>query len=211
MPIAAPARRGGYPRAVVKPLVFRHGVAATVFEVTLIVWGGGELFALLRTRGGARAGRDPTYFVMTAALVVGVFGAFNLARYVRAADITGGRAWPVVAGLAILVCGVALRAWAIVTLGRFFTYAVAVQEGQNVIESGPYRLVRHPSYTGLLIGLAGAGLALDNWLALAAIVLIPLAAILVRIGSEEATLNRELGEPYRAYSARTRRLVPGVW
>jgi protein-S-isoprenylcysteine O-methyltransferase Ste14 len=195
----------------VKPLVLRPGVASTVFEVALIVWLAGEIWAMRRSRGGAAAGSDPTYYLMATAMTGGIVGALALARNLPSASISGGRTWPVVAGFVILAAGIALRGWSIATLGRFFTYAVRVQEGQRVVEDGPYRLLRHPSYTGLLMAFVGTGLALDNWLALACIVLLPLAAVLVRIRAEEATLGRELGEAYRAYSARTRRLVPGVW
>ena len=96
-------------------------------------------------------------------------------------------------------------------LGRFFQLTVVVQEDHRVVESGPYRVVRHPSYSGLLLIFVGVGFTLGNWLSVAACLVLPLLGLLVRIRSEEAVLNRELGEPYRAYSARTRRLVPRLW
>jgi len=186
-------------------------VAATAFQAALILWAVGEVVARRRGRGAASPGSDPTYYLMAIAIGAGFASALALARHVTSASISGDQAWPVVAGLVVVGAGIALRAWSILTLGRFFTYAVMVQEGQRVVEDGPYRVLRHPSYTGLLLVFAGTGLALDNWLALAAIVLLPLAAVLVRIRAEEAALTRELGDAYRAYSARTRRLVPGVW
>ena len=70
--------------------------------------------------------------------------------------------------------------------------------------------MRHPSYTGLLLIVAGLGLAAGNWLALAGVAL-PLAALLRRIHVEEAELTRVLGQPYRIYRAKTRGLIPGVW
>ena len=71
--------------------------------------------------------------------------------------------------------------------------------------------MRHPSYTGLLLILAGFGLGLGNWLPLVICVALPLPALLRRIQVEEAELTRVLGEPYRAYQTRTKRLIPGVW
>lgn len=194
-----------------KPLVLRPGLASTAFEVVLVVWGLWELWSMRRRRGSASAGSDPTYFLMAAGMTGALVSALALARHVTSASISGGRAWPAALGFALLLAGMGLRGWSIVTLGRFFTYAVGVQEDQHVVDDGPYRLLRHPSYTGLLLGFAGIGLALDNWLALASAVLILLPAVLVRIGAEEAALGRELGDAYRSYSARTRRLVPGVW
>jgi protein-S-isoprenylcysteine O-methyltransferase Ste14 len=195
----------------VRPLVLRHGVASTVFDAVLILWALGELYSLRRNRGDAPVSSDPTYYLMAAGMAAGITSAVAVAGHVQSATISGGRAWPVVLGFAVLGAGIALRVWSIVTLGRYFTYVVGVQAGQRVIEDGPYRLLRHPSYTGLLVAFAGTGLLLDNWLALALIVLIPLAAVLVRIRSEEATLGRELGDAYRSYSARTDRLIPRVW
>jgi protein-S-isoprenylcysteine O-methyltransferase Ste14 len=107
--------------------------------------------------------------------------------------------------------GFALRAWSVRTLGRFFRVEVTVDADQTLVDTGPYARVRHPSYTGLLVFYLGLGISLDSYLSVAAAVLLPLAAVVYRIGHEERTLRRDLGEVYEAYSARTRRLVPGIW
>ena len=105
----------------------------------------------------------------------------------------------------------ALRTWAILTLGRLFKFVVVIQEGHQVVASGPYRLLRHPSYTGALVAFLGIGIVLDNWLSMLTLVLIPLLAILVRIHVEEAELTNAFGQEYTTYASRTRRLVPGLW
>ena len=79
------------------------------------------------------------------------------------------------------------------------------------MSSGPYKWIRHPSYTGLLLVVAGFGLAVGNWLALAVGLLLPLPGILWRIHVEEAELERVLGAAYSAYRARTTRLIPRLW
>lgn len=76
---------------------------------------------------------------------------------------------------------------------------------------GPYRLLRHPSYTGGLVAFLGAGIALDSWLSVLALVFVPLLAVLVRIHVEEAELVTALGPEYTRYASRTHRLVPGLW
>lgn len=101
--------------------------------------------------------------------------------------------------------------WAIAVLGRFFRRDVVVQEGQRVVTAGPYRLIRHPAYTGNLVVAAGLGLALVNGLSLALLVVVPFLGHLPRIRVEEAELERGLGAAYVRYEAVTRRLVPGVW
>jgi protein-S-isoprenylcysteine O-methyltransferase Ste14 len=115
------------------------------------------------------------------------------------------------AGLVILVAGLVLRGWAIMVLGDYFTGRVMVSADQPVITAGPYRLLRHPSYTGLLLACAGVGLASANWIGLAAIVVLPLAAVLWRIHAEESALLATLGDRYRTYAAQHKRLVPLIW
>jgi protein-S-isoprenylcysteine O-methyltransferase Ste14 len=115
------------------------------------------------------------------------------------------------AGLIVMWLGLAIRVWAVAALGRAFRTTVEVDPGQAVVSSGPYRWVRHPSYTGLLLIVAGLGLAVGNWLALAGCLALPLPALVRRIHVEEAELTSVLGEPYRAYRRRTKRLIPGLW
>ena len=83
--------------------------------------------------------------------------------------------------------------------------------GRAVISTGPYARVRHPSYTGLLLILAGFGLALGDWRSLGICALLPLPALLLRIRVEEAELIRVLGDTYRRYQKQTKRLIPGLW
>jgi protein-S-isoprenylcysteine O-methyltransferase Ste14/anti-anti-sigma regulatory factor len=116
-------------------------------------------------------------------------------------------------GLGVLVMwlGLAMRVWAIAALGSDFRTTVEVDPGQAVVATGPYKWIRHPSYAGLLLILAGFGLALGNWLSLAACLALPLPALVRRIQVEEAELTRVLGDAYRTYRVETARLIPGLW
>ena len=107
--------------------------------------------------------------------------------------------------------GVFVRQWAILTLGKFFTVDVRVHSDQQVIDRGPYRFVRHPAYSGLIIFFIGVGLALSNWASLIVLAVVPTVGLLVRIRSEERALVTGLGEDYRRYATGRRRLFPGVW
>ncbi|HKE75725.1 MAG TPA: isoprenylcysteine carboxylmethyltransferase family protein [Acidimicrobiales bacterium] len=127
------------------------------------------------------------------------------------ASITTGR-WPLfVVGLALMATGFLIRHWAILTLGPFFTVDVRVHPGQTVVESGPYRWVRHPSYTGMIVFLVGLGLAASDWASLAVLALVPTVGLVVRIHSEERALRDGLGDQYGRFAATRRRLFPGVW
>ena len=119
--------------------------------------------------------------------------------------------WALWAGPVVSVFGVALRVWAVRTLGQYFTYIVHVSADQAVVQTGPYRLLRHPSYTGgTLIGV-GIGISMRYGLAPAIIGGGMLASYLVRMVVEEKALAEGIGEPYRAYMARTKRLIPFIW
>lgn len=114
-------------------------------------------------------------------------------------------------GVAIFAVGTALRWWAIYYLGKFFTVDVAVAADHRVVDTGPYRLVRHPSYTGLLLQFAGMALTLGRASSVA-VVLIPIfLALSYRIQVEERALHDGLGGDYAAYAAKTRRLIPWLF
>jgi protein-S-isoprenylcysteine O-methyltransferase len=142
-------------------------------------------------------------------LSVGLAVALQMMPY-RTAPLPGS--WIVVRLLALglIVAGVCIRWAAVLALGRFFTMDVAIQAHQPVIETGPYRFIRHPAYAGLLLSFAGLGVYADSWLGLA-VLLVPISAAVVnRIVREEAVLLATLGTPYAAYCARTKRLIPGL-
>jgi protein-S-isoprenylcysteine O-methyltransferase len=117
----------------------------------------------------------------------------------------------VIAVFGVLIAGISLRWWAIHCLGRFFTVNVAVHSNHQVINTGPYMLLRHPSYTGLLLEFLALALAYQNVISLL-IIMIPSTYILLRrIRHEERVLKRALGEPYRMYLKNTYSLLPFVY
>lgn len=113
--------------------------------------------------------------------------------------------------LALFVIGLSLRIWAIVSLGKFFTVQVAVHADHRVVRSGPYRWLRHPSYTGALIAFSGLGALAGNAWSLAIILIGTGAAFAYRIAVEERALRARLGEEYVEYARVTRRLIPFVY
>ena len=114
-------------------------------------------------------------------------------------------------GIALWLCGSLFRFYSMRILGRFFTYDVAVSAGQHVVERGPYRWLRHPSYSGSLVAYIGFGMTMTNWVALLPPALCLGAAYAYRIPVEEQALLQGLGSPYREYMRRTWRLIPFVY
>lgn len=191
------------PSAVVAEIV--------AFWVLLYAWVGGELYVGWRYRlpRGTQARDRGSRTVLVASVWIGVAAGFGSAILLQGAAIRVGRHPIFALGLALMLLGLLLRWWAISVLGRSFTVTVGTQAEQQVVERGPYRYVRHPSYTGSLLTIAGILLCCTNTLSLLAF-LIPMAGYAYRIRVEERALIDGLGEPYRAYVRRTRRLVPFV-
>jgi len=166
---------------------------------------------MARTNRGETKSRDRSTVALTATTVLGIALAVLVADQAQGLELPGsGWIW-LAAGAATVGAGFALRLWSIRTLGRFFKYRVVVQEGHEVVDSGPYRLVRHPSYTGMVACSAGVGLMLGNWLSVLVAAAPTLIGFTVRLLGEERTLAAELGVPYRDYMKRTWRLIPHVW
>jgi protein-S-isoprenylcysteine O-methyltransferase Ste14 len=140
------------------------------------------------------------------ASAAGVLLALQLAFSVPAATI-GAERLAFLMGLTLITLGIGLRQYAVRTLGKYFTGEVSTQAGQALIQTGPYRWVRHPGYAGSLISLIGLGLALTNWLSLCSLALV-LLGLIYRIRVEERTLVEAFGPAYRQYMQRTKRLIP---
>src|SRR5262249_11873811 len=117
---------------------------------------------------------------------------------------------PIYPGLTLWLLGLTRTGWAYRTLGRYFSLDVQVQTNHRVVDSGPYRFLRHPGYAGALFGLLGLGAALQSWLSVLVLLLAATAAFAYRIRTEEKFLIAELGDEYVQYMARTKRLVPYV-
>jgi protein-S-isoprenylcysteine O-methyltransferase len=141
----------------------------------------------------------------------GVLLALLTAWAVPAAHIPGNGWLLLLVGLGMLWGGIALRVWAVRTLGPRFRTVVMIDDDHQLITTGPYRLLRHPSYAGSLLTLAGIGVALGNWLSLLLAVLGALIGFTRRIQIEEAALQTRFGAAYTAWAQRTWRLVPFMW
>jgi protein-S-isoprenylcysteine O-methyltransferase Ste14 len=115
------------------------------------------------------------------------------------------------AGLILFVIGLIIRWLAIIQLGRFFTVNVAIAEDHELVTTGLYHYVRHPSYSGTLLTFLGFALCLLNWISLAVIFLPITIAFLWRMKVEEEALRQNFGRRYLEYASATARLAPGIY
>ena len=114
-------------------------------------------------------------------------------------------------GIAISLLGIALRLWAYRTLGRYYTRTLRVSEHQPIVRQGPYSLIRHPGYAGVILMWLGAALATTNWITIAVTTVAMLAAYHYRIQAEENMLTTAMGKEFGEYRAHTRKLIPFVY
>jgi protein-S-isoprenylcysteine O-methyltransferase Ste14 len=147
--------------------------------------------------------------VVVASVGIGIALAAYVAFAVPEAAIAAPSRLVPLSGIALMLGGEVFRLYAIRSLGRYFTLVVALHPGQKLVESGPYRLIRHPSYTGSLVTVLGICLAMANWLSLLGMIPASLGYV-YRIRIEERALVKGLGEEYRAYMRRTRRIIPYI-
>jgi len=188
-------------------------VAGLLFTVTMMAWVMMEVSqrsAQPRRTGATAVARVGGRIVVLVCLIV-TAAVVNLAPHVVPAATIRPGAVAFAAGMVVLLAGLVLRGWSFKTLGQYFTHTVMVSSGQPVIATGPYRVLRHPSYAGLILAGLGIGLASANWAGLAGLMLLSITALLWRIHIEESALTATLGDRYRAYAAQHKRLVPLVW
>ena len=186
-------------------------------QLVIILWVLSEILLsiFMRARGGSGGDQvqdRSSFFVLYGGIFLGVALAIVIRNI--------GPVWAHidlnfyvlnVLALVFLLGGMAWRTWAILTLGRFFTTNVAVRTGHRVIRQGPYRWMRHPSYTGGLTTFFGLGLALANWLSLVVLMVMMVTVYIYRMNVEEKVLIVALGDEYLEYARQTKRLIPGIY
>lgn len=195
------------------PLIAHSLFHLVVFDVAMVVCFAPEWYGSLsrRVEKGAVIRDRGSHVWLFVAIFAGVFVAFGLVfSRPPIAAIDWHQRLVFWTGITLMLAGLAFRWYAIRSLGRFFTRTVATRAGQYVVDTGPYRLIRHPSYTGALAMFLGMGLAMTNWAALLAIMLGAGIGYAYRVRVEERALCADLGQPYRDYMQRTWRFIPHV-
>ena len=188
-------------------------MSVELFQALLLAWVIAESVLAIKTRAAHSASgqsRGGSFRVMWAIIALSM-GAAMAAQLANAPRLPAPMNVRLTAGSVVLLLGLAFRLWSILVLGRFFSVDVAIQDSHEVVRRGPYCYLRHPSYTGLMIGFLGFGIALGNWLSLFLAVFPTTAVILYRISVEEEALLAEFGEEYGRYRAATKRLIPGIY
>jgi protein-S-isoprenylcysteine O-methyltransferase len=190
--------------------VFASGLGLVLFDATYFVWIASELFGSLliprlRGRGATKVRRDRGSLAL---ILFTLWISITIALYFGYGSIGALPDRVFYLGIFLMLLGVLVRQWAIAVLGRFFSLHVRVVEDHRVIDKGPYRWVRHPSYTGVLITFIGLSLAVQSLGALLVLLAVFTVSFGYRMKVEEKTLLSELGDAYANYMKRTKRIIP---
>jgi protein-S-isoprenylcysteine O-methyltransferase len=189
-------------RAMQFPIPALMGLAYGISEAGLTLF--------KRSRDDSVDADDATLRTLWITIVLAMTAGILASPRVPSAAMSGARGafW---VGCALFGLGLSLRWYSILYLGRFFTVNVAIHSGHEIIDTGPYALIRHPSYSGALLAFLGLALTLANWVSLLLVMVPILWAFSRRISTEEAALASALGSPYTTYMRRTKRLAPFIY
>ncbi len=161
----------------------------------------------------ATARSEPTRSRLTRTVLLAGAAALLLAHSVPVAVLNKrflpDGDWRFWGGAAVTAGGLLFSVWARLHLGKNWSQAVTVKEGHELIRSGPYALVRHPIYSGLLLGFVGSAMALGEWRGLLAVALV-FGTLWNKLRLEEKWMRAQFGESYEAYCRQVAALVPYI-
>lgn len=204
--------------SIVDPRWFDTPLQAGIYSYLYIAWLLSELGLYLvsrhaaRTRPPAPSGRRGdrgSYLVIVAGVLLSIGVSY-------AARSAGPAAWLLPSwcfwlGAAMMLGGMTLRVWAVHTLGRFFNTVVTIRSDHRLVTTGPYRLLRHPAYSGSLATLIGVPLCLRTATGLIVLLLLIPAVFAYRMAVEERALLARFGSEYADFMRRRWRLIPFVY
>lgn len=177
----------------------------------LAIWLGVELWISLREWGETDTAQDRHTkkvfaFCAAAAICVGLLGPRPPAYTVHYS-----RGLMLFLGSVTMFLGISLRVFSVLALGKYFRTTVMIQKGQTIVQTGPYKYIRHPSYLGTLITVFGFGLVVDNWFTICAMLAVMFYGIAQRITVEEEVMERGFGKAYTDYKKKTKKLIPRIY
>jgi protein-S-isoprenylcysteine O-methyltransferase Ste14 len=180
-----------------------------LFIIIFYLWAASEFFNTFGSRrsrpvpGALRRDRGSYWIILLI-----VWGSMFVSFAARALDLGAFRNNLQFLGLVLAAAGIALREWAVLSLGSYFTVAVTLVDGQALVRRGPYRWLRHPAYSGSILTLVGLPLALGTWVGALLVLVLSLAGYLYRVHVEEQAMLDAFGDEYRAYMRHTWRFFP---
>lgn len=185
-------------------------VSFAVFAVTFFIWISIELLLIVRGRRYSPETGDSSSILLLLLMIEAMLIAYVFSG-IEIGYLPGGSDVHFSIGTAIMWAGMFLRFWAVYTLGGFFSTVITVQRNHRIITAGPYKYVRHPSYTGALLILSGIGVAFGNSIGFLLGMVLVMIGYCYRINVEEKILIASFGSEYSEYAKTKKRLIPFVY
>ena len=144
----------------------------------------------------------------TLLVIIGSIGCITFMAYLSVRGVLMLPEWASYIGLLLFAAGMCFRFWAILTIGRYFSPIVGIYREHKLVTNGPYRYVRHPSYTGALAMLFGYGLILGSLIGSVVTLAVMFFVYIYRIKTEEAGLMKRFGKEYSRYAKGKSMIIP---
>jgi protein-S-isoprenylcysteine O-methyltransferase Ste14 len=194
---------------VTTPFLHQETWAGVVFNLSVAAFAIGEFSQAVKARRGASRTDWQGEVVFRVVFFAGILVLPLAKSLAPQAEFDG--VVPYVLGLVLGWLGLLFRWWSFATLGEYFTTVVKTSAEQEVVARGPYQVLRHPSYTGLLVAFLGCGLMLGNWVGAIGSFVVILVGLVYRLLREEEAMSEALGDLYLDFASERARLVPFVW
>ena len=164
--------------------------------------------SLQETNDQQSSDRFSVVLILLMSLVSVVTPVVDWAYFTQQHDQLG---WITYLGFLMIIVGISFRAWAVQSLGNYFTATVQIQQNHQLIITGPYQIVRHPSYCGAFLAICAGGVILHSLIGFIVSLIAMMVAYYVRIGIEEKELIGKFGDAYLSYKRNTKMIIPYVW
>jgi protein-S-isoprenylcysteine O-methyltransferase Ste14 len=177
-----------------------------------ILYGLFELFMSRRkqnNRNISKSGDKGSIWLLTISISMGYWLSFIIAS-TKIGRIYHWNTFFAIGSIFVLI-GLIIRVTSILKLKQQFTYTVTEIENHELIDTGLYKIIRHPGYLGQLIVFLGTSVCLSNWLSILLMIIPVLSGYLNRINVEEKFMVKQMGQKYLDYRKRTKRLIPGIY
>jgi protein-S-isoprenylcysteine O-methyltransferase Ste14 len=192
----------GSPSLILNPKII------TIILASVCVWLTQPAFSVSETNEKKQTDKHSVILILCMSLISGVIPILDWAYF---NSNHNNFSWATIAGVMMIVIGLICRTWAVRTLGKFFTPTVQIKEEHQLINTGPYRIIRHPSYFAAFLSIVGGAVLLESITGIVISFLAMGYAYYVRIGLEEQRLTEHFGQRYKEYSLQTKKIIPFVF
>ena len=192
----------GHPSLILDPKII------IIIAGSICVWMTQPAFSVAETNDKKQSDKFSVILILSMSLISGVVPIIDWAYFSSSANNFN---WITVAGVVMIATGIWFRAWAVRTLGQFFTPTVQIKEEHQLINSGPYKIIRHPSYFAAFLSIMGGAVLLESMVGIAVSIIAMSVAYYVRIGIEERKLLEHFGNSYKEYMLQTKKIIPFVF